>query len=226
MVRYEILCFGDSNTWGTIPRWEESELPSERYDENTRWTRVAAKLLGPDYHLIEEGLGGRTSIYSLPGEPERCGLPYLLPCILSHRPLDLVVLMLGTNDLRRKPQPDLEHLGDGVRQLIGVIQSTPKCGRGFRPPQILLAAPTAIRPADPRGRVGVYEKFSGEAGRRLSLAFPQVYRQVAEELGCHFLNAADYACASAADGVHFTAESHVALGGAMAEAIRQCLAGL
>ena len=95
-----ILCYGDSNTWGTIGRWKLTDMPSERYDRDTRWTQVAQRILGPDYCVIEEGLGGRTTIYARAEEPWKCGETYLLPCLHSQRPLDWVVLMLGTNDLQ------------------------------------------------------------------------------------------------------------------------------
>ncbi len=223
MEQKEVLCYGDSNTWGCIPRWEESDLPSERYDAHTRWPRAAAELLGPDYHIIEEGLGGRTTIYDRPDEPGRNGEAYLLPCLLSHRPLDLVVLMLGTNDLHRGIQPDRTRLGDGIRRLVGMVQSTPKCGRGNRPPRVLLLAPIPICPSAPDGRTLVYDKFLGDQGRALSLAFPKVYCQIAGETGCWFLNAADYAQASPADGIHFTLESHPRLGRGVAQAIREIM---
>ena len=74
-MRREILCYGDSNTWGSIPRWKDLGVPSERYDRDTRWTGRAAKLLGPDYHIIEEGLGGRTTIYDLPEKAYLNGKP-------------------------------------------------------------------------------------------------------------------------------------------------------
>lgn len=104
-MQRRILCFGDSNTWGVIPRWEASPLPSERYDEHTRWPCVMANYLNhsqsdDSWILIEEGLGGRTTIYHPESnETYRLGDAYLHPCLLSHRPLDYVVLMLGTNDL-------------------------------------------------------------------------------------------------------------------------------
>ena len=66
-----ILCYGDSNTWRTIPRWQDSPIPSDRYDEDTRWTQRLAKALGAEYRIIEEGLGGRTTIYDVIGEPEK-----------------------------------------------------------------------------------------------------------------------------------------------------------
>lgn len=221
MARREILCYGDSNTWGCIPRWEESELPSERYDEHTRWPCAAAELLGPGYHVVEEGLGGRTTIYDRPDRPETNGAPYLLPCLLSHRPLDLVIIMLGTNDLHRGVLPEPAHLGRGIRTLIDIVRSTPKCGRGNRPPELLILAPIPIRPSAPEGRVLVYGKFGGEIGRDLSLAFPETYRKIAEETGCRYLNAGDYARAGDGDGIHFTEESHLRLGRAVAEQVRE-----
>ncbi|MCI8518264.1 MAG: SGNH/GDSL hydrolase family protein [Hungatella sp.] len=213
-MRREILCYGDSNTWGSIPRWKDLGVPSERYDRDTRWTGRVAKLLGPDYHIIEEGLGGRTTIYDLPEKAYLNGKPYLLPCLLTHRPLDLVVLMLGSNDLQLAVQPDEAHLGDGIRTLVKIIQDTPSCGRGNTPPPVLLLAPTQISLA--KGRTEVYPKFGCEKGRRLSLMFPEVYRQAAGELGCYFLNAADYAGPSEADGLHWMPESHEKLAEAVA----------
>ena len=90
-----ILCFGDSNTWGSIASDRPTVQPSLRYDEHTRWPCVLGEELGPEYRVVEEGLSGRTTIYSIPSEAYKNGEPYLLPCLLSHRPLDLVIMMLG-----------------------------------------------------------------------------------------------------------------------------------
>ena len=133
-MKKEILCYGDSNTWGCIPRWKDLGVPSERYDQDTRWTGRLSALLGDGYHIIEEGLGGRTSIYDFPGESWRNGLPYFQPCLLSHRPLDLVVIMLGTNALHACFPPSAQRLGDGIRTLVDVVRATPKCGRDNTPP--------------------------------------------------------------------------------------------
>lgn len=221
--RKNILCYGDSNTYGVIPRMYETDLPSERYGEDTRWPMVLAADLGEGHRVVEEGLGGRTTIYDWPDCPWRKGEPYLLPCILSHRPLDLVIMMLGTNDLHGVCNPPTpEHLGDGIRRLIGVIRSCPECGRGFQPPRILLLSPISIERPDPNGRVDVYGKFRGDIGRELSLRFPQVYSEIAGETGCEFLEAGKYACAGC-DGVHFTANAHLRLGHAVAEKVRDIL---
>ena len=216
-MKKEILCYGDSNTWGCIPRWKDLGVPSERYDQDTRWTGRLSALLGDGYHIIEEGLGGRTSIYDFPGESWRNGLPYFHPCLLSHRPLDLVVIMLGTNDLHACLHPSAERLGDGIRTLVDVVRATPKCGRDNTPPPILVIAPAHIKEA--QGRKEVYPKLGGEKGEALSRQFAAVYRQAAEDLGCHFLDAARYAQPSDADGLHWMPESHRLLADALAQAI-------
>lgn len=216
-MKKEILCYGDSNTWGCIPRWKDLGVPSERYDQDTRWTGRLSALLGDGYHIIEEGLGGRTSIYDFPGESWRNGLPYFQPCLLSHRPLDLVVIMLGTNDLHACLHPSAQRLGDGIRTLVDVVRATPKCGRDNTPPPILVIAPAHIKEA--QGRKEVYPKLGGEKGEALSRQFAAVYRQAAEDLGCHFLDAARYAQPSDADGLHWMPESHRLLADALAQAI-------
>ena len=220
-MKKEILCYGDSNTWGCIPRWQDLGVPSDRYAPDVRWTGRLASLLGEGYHIIEEGLGGRTSVYDFPGESWRNGLPYLQPCLLTHRPLDLVVLMLGTNDLHACLHPTSAHLGDGIRTLVDVVRATPKCGRALTPPPILIIAPALIK--EGQGRREVYPKLGGEAGEALSRQFAPVYRQAAEELGCHFLDAALYAQPSDADGLHWMPESHRRLADALAGVIPSIL---
>ena len=224
--RFQILCYGDSNTWGCIGRWEESEQPEDRYDHLHRWPGVLQQELGNGFHVIEEGLCGRTTIYSPPETPWYNGEPYLLPCLRTHSPLDLVILMLGTNDLLHNQQMTQEHLGDGITRLLEIIRENPKWGRGAQSPNILLLAPIPIAPSSPQGRVLVYPKFRGEIGRELSLHFPKVYAEVAAKNECWFLNAADYAEPCAADGVHMDTESHVRLGKAVAKFLKEKLDNL
>ena len=218
--KIQVLCYGDSNTWGCIGKWVESDTPSERYDTDTRWPAVLQKTLGEKFHVIEEGLGGRTTIYVHPTEPWKNGEPYLAPCLHTHRPLDLVVIMLGTNDLQIKKDITAEELPVGISRLVDIVQQYPKVGRGNVPPKILLIAPIEVRPSDPDGRVAVYEKFRCEIGHELSLMLPKVYAKVAEEKGCYFLNAQQVAQPGPADGVHFDAQSHIRLGNAVGAYIR------
>lgn len=220
--KINILCYGDSNTWGTIGRWVVDESkPSECFDAEHRWTEVLQKDLGEKFHIIREGLGGRGTIYARSVESWKNGETYLTPCLHSHRPLDLVVIMLGTNDLQIKKDYSEADLPVGISRLVDLVQSYPKVGNGNMPPKVLIIAPIEIRPSDPKGRVEVYDKFRREIGRNLSLQFPAVYKKVAEEKGCYFLNAAEYAEPCPADGVHFTPESHVRLGHALAEYIKK-----
>ena len=218
--RIEILCYGDSNTWGCIGKWVESDTPSERYDTDTRWPTVAQKALGEKFHIIEEGLGGRTTIYPHPKEPWKNGEPYFTPCLHTHRPLDLVVIRLGTNDLQLKKDITAEELPVGISRLVDIVHQNEKVGRGNVPPKILLIAPVEVRPSSPEGRTAVFAKFRCEIGQELSLMLPDVYRKVAEEKGCYFLNAQEFAQPGPADGVHFDAQSHIQLGHALANFIR------
>src|SRR6056297_2207238 len=110
-----ILCYGDSNTWGYVP------LTGERYDETVRWTMLLQEKLGGDYKIIEEGLNGRTTVLDDPLEPGRNGLTYLGPCVQSQSPLDLVVLMLGTNDLKRRFSLAPEEIAMGLEKLVLAI---------------------------------------------------------------------------------------------------------
>lgn len=215
----KVLCYGDSNTWGTIPRWEDSPIPSFQYDDNTRWARVAAKKLGDGYRVIEEGLSGRTTIYDLPDQPWENGKTCLRACLMTHRQIDLVILMLGTNDLQLPPDSIVP--GEGISELVDIIRDTPKCGRGYVPPKILLIAPAEFRKADPNGRVGMYETLHGDEGRKICLTFPALYRKIAEEKGCYYLNAGLYAEPSPADGIHFLPEGHRRLGEAVAEKVKE-----
>ncbi len=212
-----ILCYGDSNTWGCIPRWKDLGIPSDRYGEAIRWPARLARLL--DCQVIEEGLGGRTTMYEMPGESWRNGLTYLDPCLRSHRPLDLVVLMLGTNDLQDCFRLTVERMGDGVRALVGTVRAVDFCGRERTAPPVLVVAPTLIKAG--QGRTEVYGKYGCDRGGELSRHFAEVYRQAAEDLDCYFLDAALYAAPSDADGLHWMPESHIRFAGAAAEKIRE-----
>ena len=219
--KFRILCYGDSNTFGTIGRWVKSDEPSERFDENTRWPCVLQKELGDGFRVVEEGLGGRTTIYPNGDAPWKNGEPYLTPCLLSHRPLDLVILNLGSNDLHVNKTLTEDTLSAGIRRLIDIVQSLPKAGRGNKPAKILVIAPVEVRKSAPEGRQDVYPKFRGDTGRELSLLFPKLYEEAAREKGAYFLNAQLYAAPGEADGVHMDKDSHIRLGKAVAKFIQE-----
>lgn len=211
-----ILCYGDSNTWGYIP------VSGERYAPDVRWTGVAQRLLGSDYTLIEEGLNGRTTVYENLLSPGRNGLTYLLTCLVSQKPLDMVVVMLGTNDLR---WTDGLGAAEGARTLVKQIrlyshleENTPIFVNG---PRILLVAPILACECDE----GDNETVRLRAYPQKSQDFARAYEKVAREMGLDFLDAARYAQPSRKDGIHMEPEAHRALGEAMAQKIREMMEG-
>ena len=116
-----ILCFGDSNTWG-----QHAPL-GDRFDEQTRWGSRLRTLLGEDYRVIEEGQRGRTTVWDDPIENRLAGLTYLWPCLDSHAPIDLVVIMLGTNDCKPYFGARAQSIANGAGRLVDMVQ---KCNFG------------------------------------------------------------------------------------------------
>jgi lysophospholipase L1-like esterase len=206
MKNFQILCYGDSNTWGYIP------VTSGRYPRDVRWTGVMAQRLGPGCTVIEEGQSGRTTVWDDPIEGDKNGLRYLPACLESHAPLDLVILMLGTNDLKARFSLTALDIALGAERLVQTIL---RSGSGLdgQAPALLLAAPPPIAPSDEVGA----EMFRG--GREKSLALAQRYRAVAQKWGCGFFDVASVIAVDPADGIHYSEASHRALGDALAEQV-------
>lgn len=202
-----ILCYGDSNTWGFIP------LTAERYSQAVRWTGVLQKTLGTDYQVIEEGLNGRTTVWNDPHSDGRNGRDYLLPCLESHMPLDLVILMLGTNDLKQKFSATATDIAEGAG-FLGRLILLSKAGIQYHPPKLILAAPPTILEQTAYG-----EAFDG--GFEKSRKFAKAYKRIADELNCPFLDASACVQSSKRDGIHLEAEEHTKLGLAMAIAVQK-----
>ena len=104
-----ILCYGDSNTYGYNP------VNGLRYPKDVRWTGVLQKMLGEEYEVIEEGCNGRTTVFEDAKEPWKAGLGYLRPCLNTHKPIDFVIMMLGSNDLKRMFHASAQEIADGRR---------------------------------------------------------------------------------------------------------------
>ena len=131
-----LLCFGDSNTWGYIPGSNGRRFPRE-----ARWPVRLQLALGDGWEVIAEGLNGRTATMDSPVGEGRNGLPYLVPCLHSHAPVDLLVIFLGTNDIgERFKLPE----GDVARS-VGRLVKTRALGRGGAGrrarPEILVVCP-------------------------------------------------------------------------------------
>lgn len=209
-----ILCYGDSNTWGYTPG------TGVRYGADVRWTGILQKELAEQAIILEQGLNGRTTVYENPASPYRNGLTYLMPTLISQKPIDLVVLMLGTNDLGLT---DAYGAVAGARRLCKQIrlahhleESSPVFPNG--PRILLMAPPLAHEVIDQRDCPERIHHYPQE-----SRSFSRLYRGLAQELGLDFLDAAAYTCPSPIDGIHLDAESHRRLGLAVAEKIKQIL---
>lgn len=207
-----IMCFGDSNTWGATP------AENLRYPEDVRWTGVLQRELGTAYRVIEEGHNGRTSILDDPMEGRLSGLRYFAACCESQVPLDLIILMLGTNDLKARFNLGARVIANGLKRYLDVLKVVPMAGET---PKVLLVSPILISP-DYRNHTLFSDMFGEDADVR-SGKLAEAYREMAGETGIEWLDAAQYAKASPKDGVHMEAEEHEKLGMAMAEKVRQIL---
>ena len=193
-----ILCYGDSNTWGYDP------ATGGRFGPDARWPGVLARELGDGYAVIEEGLNGRTTVWDDPIDAHRNGRGYLVPCLESHAPLDLVVIALGVNDLKARLAVSATDIADGAGALVETVQKSATGPDGGAPGVLLLAPP-------PVGELGdSAEMFAGALEK--SRGFSKHYARVADKYGCGLLDLAGIVSVSAIDGVHFEAEEHEKMG--------------
>ena len=205
-----LLCFGDSNTHGTMPMADMADR--RRYAWEARWPGVAAGRLGPDWRVIEEGHPGRTTVFDDPTVGEfRNGVRVLPSMIESHRPLDVVAIMLGSNDCKTLFSATPLDVAFGLGRLVQVIRSLNN-GSHLVPPKILLIAPVPIL------EIGwLSESLAGAAAK--SQALSEKIADLAAREGTGFLDAATVAEVDPGDGLHLTEASHRALGIAVAKAV-------
>ncbi len=206
-----ILCYGDSNTHGFNARTQD------RFSIDERWTGVLAAELGTSYRVIEEGLNGRTTVWDDPVEGRMSGKDYLVPCLASHHPIDLVVLMLGTNDLKKRFSVSVYDIAYSVGMLVNIIQMS-GAGPNYSAPQVLLISPPVV------GRLSAYVEMFGDGVQARSKQFAKHYRLIADQYRCHFLDAAQVVVSSDVDGVHFDADQHHNLGVAVAARVKEIFA--
>jgi len=208
-----VVCFGDSNTYGANPS-EPGRLPSE-----VRWPRVMERALGDGYEVIEEGLNGRCTVWEAPIERGRNGLDYLFPCLLSHAPVDLVVIMLGTNDLKSVYRNTAADIACGAARLVDEARSS-LAGPDGTPPRVVLVAPVPIGPLTTQS-----EMWGFGAAVETSRQLAGLYRIAAQDHGAVFFDAGSVAQVSPDDGVHLDAAACASLGRALAEVVRTSLEG-
>jgi lysophospholipase L1-like esterase len=206
-----IVVFGDSNTWGYDP------ATGGRFPRAQRWPSVLQRELGPDFEVIPEGLNGRTTVHDDPIEPYRCGADALPPCLMSHAPVDLVILALGCNDLKKRFSVSAFDIAEGAGRLVFLTRAYGQ-GPNARPPKVLLIAPPPCAKL-----TGFAEMFEG--GTEKSRLLGQRYGEVAEREGAAFLDAGAVIRCSDLDGIHYEADQHELLGRAVAKTVRSVLGG-
>ena len=215
-----IVCYGDSNTWGYMPKREHPETTANhRFPWGVRWTSLLQMKLGADYRVVEEGLNGRTTMFDDPLDVCRNGLEGIDYSMLTNCPVDLVILMLGTNDVKEFFGMPPYVIAKGCGRLIDRIQAG-----GYGPngaaPQILLVAPLKLPDTLPGIWLG--DEFGpGAIARNDQL--PAYYEKIAAEKGVHFLNAAASVTADPADSIHMNEAGHAATAELMYQQVRRIL---
>lgn len=206
MNQITILCYGDSNTWGYVPQSDHS-LPKARYPRDIRWPGLLQQLLGNNFHIVEEGLNSRTTNLDYAPPPDRNGKTYLAPCLYSHAPIDLVILALGGNDTKTYFNRSAEQITNGLAELIDIIQASQYGADMIHPPKILLTTPAIPWP--------FVEEFIDEAGNAFlkgavhkSEQLVDLYKELAKEKNCYYLNLSKEVTPSEIDGVHYDAAMH------------------
>jgi len=214
-MKKRVLFFGDSNTWGFIP------ASGNRFADNIRWPSVVGAILSDHIVAVEDAISGRTTIYDDPLFASRNGREGLGYTLAAHAPLDLVVLCLGTNDLK---YVDAIASARGCEELVRILEHADACyplpmGSPNFPDglKLLILSPIALHPEIETRR----PDSSLRLGHEESLKFPELFQRIAENHKAWFLNAADYAEPSIKDCIHMDAESHLALAEAVADQIRE-----
>ena len=199
--KIRILCYGDSNTFGYIPG------RGGRYNCHTRWPGRLQELLGSEYQVMEEGLCGRTTAFEDVTEPGRNGLDRIRDAVERSLPLDVLVIMLGSNDCKAQFGASAQEIAGGLEQVAA--QARGGEASGFR---VLLVAPAAMT-----DRV-MHSGFGSEFDQRsikVSKELAEAYEALARKCGCDFLDGSKVTQVSEIDGLHLDAEGH----GRLAEAV-------
>ncbi len=217
-----VLVYGDSITWGWMPK--NPIVPTVRHAEADRWPNIMAAALGDGYAVITEGLSGRTTNVEDETAPGLMnGAEYLDSALLSHLPLDLVVIMLGTNDTKTYLDRSPLEIGLGMGELINIVQEGSGLGwyeyEEAAPDVLVISPPPVATVIDP----GSAEAF-GDSERMIG-ELPAIYRAIAEAGGAHFFDAATVVEETevGVDGIHLTVKGNTDLGNAVAEQVSTLL---
>ena len=206
-----VVCFGDSNTYGYDPS------TGDRFPDSVRWTCLLQDLLGDGYKVIEEGLNGRTTVFEDPNDDWKRGVDYIKGILCTHRPVDHLVIMLGSNDMKTIFNASPEEIATGLNEIVQRAEKVMDLKQGYVP-KILIVSPPEISTDVLAGPFsGSFNEVSIDKSRRLA----EYYKRVADKHGCAFLDAKQYIKPSVEDGLHLDPAGHKGLAEAVSEAIKR-----
>ncbi|MBR0462620.1 MAG: SGNH/GDSL hydrolase family protein [Erysipelotrichaceae bacterium] len=203
-----VLCYGDSNTYGYNPE------DMTRYPKDARWTTILDGLLPAKYEVIPEGLNGRTTAFDREGDDIKNGLRHLVPILHSHRPLDIVIFMLGTNDCNTEVDAKAKDIAEGMEKLIMKTREASLAKQSYLP-VIIVVAPAHISSSCKEGPFA-YE-FDDDSISK-SIALSDEYRKLCKRHGCVFADGGDIEV-SDIDGIHLSRQGHKQLAHLLAETV-------
>jgi lysophospholipase L1-like esterase len=201
-----VLCYGDSNTWGYDPE------TANRFPRTVRWPGVLQQALGDEWHVVEEGLNGRTTTLDSPVAAGKNGLDYLVPCLDSHAPLDVVVIYLGTNDLAERYALTATDIARAAARLAVVVRQSSAGVNGSAPLPILASPP-------PVGDATWTEDWAGAPAK--SAVLSERFAAVGAEFGLEVIELGRVTRYSPIDGIHLDAAGHAAVAGLVEESLRR-----
>ena len=208
-----VLCFGDSNTWGY-----NSET-KDRFPADIRWTGILSQKLGVEYHIIEEGLNGRTTVWDDPIIGYKNGKEYLIPTLASHRPIDLVIIMLGTNDMKKRFCLPASDIAAGAGMLVEIVQKS-NAGYNGKPPKVLLISPIHIGDIQ---KSEFADTFDTNNVVSISEKLAYYFKNISINLVCEFMDAASIATPNSLDAIHLDAVGHKKLGEEIVEKVKNII---
>ena len=213
-MKKHIVCLGDSNTHGYCADPADCADGGARFNENERWTCLLQKALGEEYLVLEEGLSGRTTVFSDPLHEAMPALDVAYPILMSHEPVDLLIIMLGTNDTKERFSVNPACIARGLERLVDKCKTIP-CW-GDHKPNILLIAPPHI--GDKMEQSDVMPAMGlGCAAKSRELT--KWYAPVAANQGCAFLDAEGVAEFNEVDYMHLTRKGHAQLAAKLAQIV-------
>lgn len=211
-MKKHIVCFGDSNTHGYCADPADCADGGDRFNENERWTCLLQKALGEDYLVLEEGLSGRTTVFPDPLHESMAGLDSIYSCLMSHERVDLLIIMLGTNDTKERLGANAACIGIGMERLVMKAKSVPAWRNDM--PNILVVAPPHIGD-------GLSDVPMGKGCPEKSRQTAPYYQALCQRQGCAFLDAEGIAEFNQIDFMHLTRKGHADLAAKLTEIVKE-----